>query len=217
MNVLVIDGHPDEGRLLTTLLDIYVASLDPGTTITRIAVRDLHFDPNLRAGYNADQPWEPDLQEVAHALGACDHLVTAFPLWWGSEPAMLKGLLDRICLPGVTFSYHRDDPFWDRHMVGRSADVLVTMDTPPWYSRLVYGDAVMRRWRSQVLGFCGFHPVRLFRFGPTKRGAAQKNMNGWKRRLGRAASTAGQLRRPAKTNPILDRSRFVQAIQNRKS
>jgi putative NADPH-quinone reductase len=198
MRVLILDGHPDEGRLLTELLDGYSAALPASAEIRRINVRDLRFDPCLTRGYKTDQPWEPDLQKVAEAITACDHLVVGFPLWWGGEPAMLKGLLDRVILPGFAFNYHRDDPFWDRLMKGRSADLIITMDTPPWYLRLVYGDPVVRRWRSQVLGFCGFKPLRVYRIGATKRGRAERRIGGWRKRLARAAASAQNLRRGVK-------------------
>jgi len=162
LNVLVLDGHPDEHRLVSSLLDHYAASLQPGSTVRRIAVRDLAFDPNLRRGYSADQAWEPDLERVGVAISECDHLVVGFPLWWGGEPGLLKGLLDRLILPGFAFRYHADDPFWDSLLAGRSADVVVTMDTPPWYLRAIYGDPVSRRWRRQVL-------VRLAGSGDTVR------------------------------------------------
>jgi len=204
MNVLVLDGHPDEGRLVSHLLDCYVAALPPGTSVDRIAVRELSFDPNLKAGYARDQPWEPDLQRVGEAIALCDHLVIGFPLWWGGEPAMLKGLMDRVLLPGFAFSYRRGNTFWDRLLKGRSADVIAVMDTPPWYLRLVYGDAVMRRWRRQILGFCGIAPVRLLRFGPTRRGAAKKNIEAWNKRLRRAASTAADLKRGQRSVVDLD-------------
>jgi len=90
----------------------------------------------------------------------------------------LKGLLDRVILPGFAFRYHKKGVFWDRLLAGRSADVVVTMDTPPWYLRAVYGDPVGRRWRRQVLGFCGFNPIRVFRFGPTRQGQAKKRIEG---------------------------------------
>lgn len=180
---------------MSSLLDAYAAALPAVVQTTRIAVRDLAFDPNLRAGYSADQPWEPDLQDLAAALDACDHLVVAFPLWWGAEPAQLKGLLDRLLLPGWAFRYHKGDPMWDRLLAGRSADLIVTMDTPPWYLRLAYGDAVIKRWSRQVLGFVGFKPVRVFRFGPTRRGGAAKALPGWTRALEHAAASAAGLRR----------------------
>lgn len=197
MQVLVLDGHPDAGRLVTHLLDRYEAALE-GARVDRIALRELAFAPNLNRGYAVDQPWEPDLARLAGLITACDHLVIAFPLWWGGEPALVKGLIDRLLLPGFAFRYHRDDPFWDRLLAGRSADIILTMDTPPWYLRLVYGDPVGRRWRRQILGFCGFHPIRILRLGPTRRGGTAKRLGAWESRIVGLARSVGGLRRRRK-------------------
>lgn len=179
MNVLLLDGHPDDGRLTSSLLDFYEAAILANATVTRIAVRDLSFTPNLKHGYAKRTDWEPDIHRVAEALDACDHLVVAFPMWWGSEPAELKGLLDRVLLPGFAFAYHDDDPWWDRLLAGRSADVIVTMDTPPLFLRFAYGNALVRRWKGQVLGFVGFKPVRFLACGPIKGGGIKKNIGKW--------------------------------------
>jgi NAD(P)H dehydrogenase (quinone) len=216
LKMLVVDGHPDEGRLITHLLNHYAESLGEHALVERLAVRDLVFDPNLRKGYGAEQEWEPDLKRVAEAIDACDHLVVGFPLWWGGEPALLKGLLDRILLPGYAFRYHRDNPFWDRLLVGRSADVVVTMDTPPWYLRAVYGDPIARRWRRQELGFCGFSPIRVLRLGPTRRGGAAKRLQSWQAEIERAAKSAASLKRGAK-GVMSGRVSFTEAVTERQS
>ncbi|MDO5704082.1 MAG: NAD(P)H-dependent oxidoreductase, partial [Paracoccus sp. (in: a-proteobacteria)] len=153
--VLLIDGHPDAGRLSAHLLDGYQAALPTGAEVRRIALRDLDFDPVLRRGYAAPQPLEPDLEQAAGALDWCSHLALAFPLWWGAEPSLLTGFWDRVLLPGRAFRYHEKDPWWDRLMAGRAADVIVTMDTPPLYLRLAYFDPIGWRYRRQVLGFVG--------------------------------------------------------------
>ena len=217
MNVLIIDGHPDEGRLLGHLLDHYESALTGPIAVTRFAVRDLSFDPVLRRGYAADQRWEPDIQQLAEALDACDHLVIGFPLWWGAEPAAMKGLFDRLLLPGVAFRYHRDDLFWDRLLAGRSADIVITMDTPPWYLRFIYGNPVIRRLKHQVLGFCGFEPLRFFAFGVTRRGGTARNLDRWLREMRRAAASVGSLRRADKQSMMIGRHRFAEAIRERQS
>jgi NAD(P)H dehydrogenase (quinone) len=183
----------------------------------RINLRDLSFEPNLRSGYAADQSWEADLRRVGDAISACDHLVVGFPLWWGAEPALVKGLVDRVLLPGFAFNYRRESVWWDRLLAGRSADVIATMDTPPWFLRLVYGDPVMRRWRSQILGFCGVKPIRQYRFGPTRRGEARNRVAKWERELVRAAATVGGLRRGKKMNLTRDHESFQKAADNRMS
>lgn len=216
MRVLILDGHPDGGRLVSHLLDHYADSRGAGQ-VERVAVRDLAFDPNMSRGYAVAQEWEPDLARLAASLDACDHLVVAFPLWWGAEPMQLKGLIDRLLLPGFAFRYHRDDPFWDRRLSGRSADVIVTMDTPPWYLRLVYGDPVGRRWRRQILGFCGFRPVRILRLGATRRGGAARHIGEWEGRVAKLARTADRLRRSHKCPALADRTPLADALTERAS
>ena len=217
MRVLILDGHPDSGRLITHLLDHYAASMGDDAIIDRLAVRDLAFDTNLRRGYGEDQSWEPDLERVAASIDACDHLVVGFPLWWGGEPTVLKGLIDRILLPGFAFRYRRDNPFWDRLLVGRSADVVITMDTPPLYLRAIYGDPVSRRWRHQVLGFCGFNPIRVLRLGPTRRGGAIKRLPAWRAEIERAARSAAASKRGRKHSVLGGRGDFADAIVERRS
>lgn len=196
MRCLLIDAHPDADRLAAHLLDSYAAALPPDTEVERLAIRDLDFDPDLPRGYAEIPPLEPDLARALAAIEGCDHLVLAFPLWWGAEPARLKGFWDRILLPKRAFRYHQTDPWWDRLLKGRSADVIVTMDTPPLYLRLVWFDPLGWRYRRQVLGFVGFAPLRLLYFGPVRRGGAERHLPRWRERLARAARSAPGLRRP---------------------
>ncbi len=217
LNILVLDAHPDKGRLTHHLLDFYCGHLPASAKINTIAIRDLKFDPVLHHGYSKFQPWEDDLQKVADAIQACDHLVIAFPMWWGSEPAPLKGLLDRILLPGFAFTYRSNSVMWDKLLSGRSADLIITMDTPPWYLRSVFGDPIGKKWRKQILGFCGFQPVRLFRCGMTRRGYAKKNMESWKEELKMAAQTVTQLGHGSKTMTKFTQNSFERQISDRKS
>ncbi|MBO6945887.1 NAD(P)H-dependent oxidoreductase [Altererythrobacter sp.] len=189
MNVLLLDGHPDQGRFASHLLDLYEKALPSHCSVERIAARDLMFTPILRHGYARRTNLEPDLLDLAAKLDRCDHLVIAFPMWWGAEPAEIKGLIDRLFLPGFTFAYHADDPWWDRLMEGRSADVIATMDTPPLFLRFAYGNAIVQRWKKQVLGFCGFKPVRFFSCGPIKQGGWEKGLPKWEQKIARMAQS----------------------------
>ncbi|MBU3029868.1 NAD(P)H-dependent oxidoreductase [Paracoccus marinaquae] len=198
MRALLIDGHSDGDRLSSHLLDVYQNALPAGTGIRRLAIRDMQFDPDLPRGYEDIPPLEPDLAAALDEIEACDHLVLAFPLWWGAEPARMKGFWDRILLPRRAFRYHAKDLWWDRLLKGRSADLLVTMDTPPFYLRLAYFDPVGWRYRRQVLGFVGFRPIRRGYFGMVRRGGAEKSLPRWRARIERMARTAGGLRRGGK-------------------
>ena len=204
MKVLLLDAHPDAGRYASHLLQVYRDALPEAAEVTLVALRDLAFDPNLAHGYARRTAWEPDLQRLAEALDACDHLAIAFPMWWGAEPAILKGLLDRLFLPGFTFAYHDNDSFWDRYMAGRSADVIITMDTPPLFLWLAYGNAIIHRWKKQILGFAGFKPVRILPLGQVKFGGAEKHAAKWEGKVRKLAQTIRQAE-PAKKELRLER------------
>ncbi|MBV0892751.1 NAD(P)H-dependent oxidoreductase [Paracoccus sp. Z118] len=195
MRVLILDGHPDGDRLTQALLDVYESGLPEETEIARIAVRDLDFDPNLRRGYETIQEWEPDLHLIWQAMLAADHIVLGFPLWWGAEPARLKGLWDRLLLPAKAFSVDEGALLPEPMLAGRSVDLVVTMDTPPLLYRLVMRDPLGARMGWQVLGYCGLDPIRRIYLGRVREGAAGRNMPRWRRRLADAAATAPRLRR----------------------
>ena len=171
MKIFALDAHPGAEGFSKQLLAAYLdgASSAGGADIETMALRDMDFDPVLHEGYRERQEWEPDLARAMAALTACEHFVLAFPMWWGSEPALLKGFFDRALLPGVAFKYHDNDPMWDRLLAGRSATALITGDTPGWFLRLQYGQPIIRQMKGQVLGFCGFKPARVHYFAPIRK------------------------------------------------
>ena len=199
MKILLLDAHPDRERFASYLLDIYRQALPEDAEVELVAMRDIAFDPVLRHGYRRRTEWEPGLHDLAAKLDTCDHLVIAFPMWWGSEPAELKGLLDRLLLPGFAFAYRDNSSLWDKYLTGRSADVIATMDTPPLFLRLLYGNALVTRWKRQVLGFCGFKPVRVLACGPIKHGGWEKGLPRWRRKIEHFARSISPARTDTKT------------------
>lgn len=125
MKIFALDAHPGAEGFSKELLAAYLDGAE-GADIEVMSLRDMDFDPVLHEGYRRRQEWEPDIQRAMDALIACEHFVLAFPMWWGAQPALLKGFLDRAFLPGVAFKYHDNDPMWDRLLAGRSSPA-----TPP--------------------------------------------------------------------------------------
>ncbi len=181
MKLVAIDGHPGQNGTSTGLLEHYCeGAQSAGWDVQSIVLRDMSFDPILHDGYRQRQAWEPDLEHAMEAIQGCDHLVLAFPMWWGGQPALLKGFFDRTLLPGVAFKYHDNDPFWDRLLAGRSADVIITADTPRFFLRWSYGEPIVKQIKKQVLGFCGFKPVRVHYYAPIRK-QKQKRIERWQR------------------------------------
>jgi putative NADPH-quinone reductase len=128
----------------------------------------LKFDPILHIGYKAQTELEPDLIQVQQDISAADHLVFVYPNWWGTYPALLKGFFDRVLIPGFAFKYHTNNPFWDKLLTGKTARLLVTMDTPPWYYNLGFGKPGHNSMKNCILGFCGVKPVKISVFSPIR-------------------------------------------------
>ena len=173
--VLVILGHPDRDSFCGALADAYSeAAIAAGDAVRRINLGELQFDPVLWQGYRQVQPLEPDLQQAQADILWANHLVFVYPNWWGTMPALLKGFIDRTFLPGFAFKYHRDDPFWDRLLAGRSAQLLVTMDTPNWYYRWFFKMPGHEQMRRTILEFCGVKPVRIKVFSPVRQATPEQ-------------------------------------------
>lgn len=168
-NILIILGHPDSASFSAALADAYLESaLAAGHNARLIRLGDLDFDPVLRHGYQQRQELEPGLVDIRDAISAAQHLVFVYPIWWGGMPALLKGMFDRVFLPGYAFRYREGSQFWDRLLSGRSAHALVCMDTPPWYFRLVYRMPGHNQMKRTILEFCGIKPVKISSFGPVR-------------------------------------------------
>lgn len=167
--ILVILGHPAPQSFCRALADSYAAGARAaGNEVQLIALGDLLFDPVLHHGYGAIQPLEPDLVAAQGALAWAKHIVFVYPLWWGAMPALLKGFIDRVFLPGFAFKYREGSPRCDRLLSGRSAHLLVTMDTPPWYFRWIYRMPGHNQMKRTILEFSGIAPVKVSSFGPIK-------------------------------------------------
>ncbi|MCF4166515.1 NAD(P)H-dependent oxidoreductase [Zavarzinia compransoris] len=167
--ILIVLGHPSGGSFCAAAASRYAeGAASAGAEIRQLRLGEIAFDPILREGYRSRQPLEPDLEDARAAVTWAEHVVFVYPIWWGSVPALLKGFLDRVFLPGFAFAYREGRPLPDRLLKGRSGRLIVTMDTPGWFNWLVYGAPGHRMMTQTVLKFCGIGPVRRSVFAPVR-------------------------------------------------
>ncbi|MGV3662278.1 MAG: NAD(P)H-dependent oxidoreductase [Prosthecobacter sp.] len=168
-HVLVIDAHPRGDSYCHALAGAVVEGAEASLHEVRLlALRDLHFDPHY-----TEQELEPCLARCQESLCWAEHIVLVYPVWWGTMPALLKGWLDRVLLPGFAFA-DREDGGWDGLLNGRSATLVVTMDTPLWVFRWILRAPSLQALRAATLGFCGISPVRTLLFSPVKTSTPQQ-------------------------------------------
>lgn len=187
--ILLILGTPKRHGLCHALAEAYSqGARSRGHVVRQLKLGEMQFDPVLRDGYEHSQSLEPDLLEAQRLIHWAEHLVLVYPVWWGGVPALLKGFFDRALLPGFAFKYRNSSQHWDKLLSGRSADLLVTMDTPPWYFRWIYGAPAHRQVVRTILGFCGIRTRRLSEFAPVRQSSEQQRQN-WLRKAEHLGTT----------------------------
>ncbi len=168
-NILIINGHPDKESLCRALAERYKTGADSsGAYCKLINLSELEFSPILKYGYRKRTDLEPDLQKMQKLILDSNHLVFVYPNWWGTYPALLKGFIDRVFLPGFAFEYNVNSKIPKKLLKGKTARLIVTTDTPSWYYSLIYGKPGHNSMKKSILGFCGVKPVKISTFGSVK-------------------------------------------------
>ena len=168
-NILVINGHPNPESLNHALAEAYIKGAKlSGAKVEYIILSELNFNPNLRYGYQQRTELEPDLHAAWEKIKWADHLVWIHPVWWGGLPAIMKGFIDRLFLPGMAFRYRENSVWWDKLLTGKTGHIITTMDQPGWYYYLVFGQPSINQLKKSTLEFCGINPVKVSRFGIIK-------------------------------------------------
>jgi len=168
-NILIVNGHPDKNSFCHELAKRYLIGAEKsGAHCKLVNLIDLSFNPILKYGYNKKRELEPDLVQMQSEIKNAEHLVFVYPNWWGTYPALLKGFIDRVFLPKFAFKYQEKSPFPEKLLNGKSARLIVTMDTPKWYYSLIYRSPGLNSMKKGILEFCGIKPVRITAFGPIK-------------------------------------------------
>ena len=173
--ILVINGHPDKESYCFSLAESYKegATLS-GANCKLVNLIDLDFNPNLEHGYNEQMELEPDLKAIQQDIMDAQHIVFVYPNWWGTYPALLKGFIDRVFLPGFAFKYSDDSPFCDKLLKGKTARLIVTMDAPKWYYFLIYKSPGHNSMKTAILGFCGISSVKITSFSGIRSSTPEK-------------------------------------------
>lgn len=166
--ILLILGHPSENSFCNALLEAYKKGAENAGAICKtIYISRLRFNVNLADGYKPGETpqLEEDLLAAQQHITWADHVVMAYPNWWGFMPAITKGFIDRIFLPGFAFKHHSGKLFPQKLLSGKSLRLLVTMDTPKWWFYLIYRASQYQILKDIVFGYVGFDPIRFSTFG----------------------------------------------------
>lgn len=169
MNILIINGHPDKESYNYALAASYKkGAVAASAKVKEINIAELNFNPNLAFGYRKRTTLEPDLLAAQESIKWADHIVWIYPVWWGGVPAIMKGFLDRVLLPGFAFKKREGSVWWDKFLTGKTSRIICTMDQPTWYYRWVNGQPSHTAMKKLCLNFVGIKKVRITAIGPLR-------------------------------------------------
>ena len=168
-NILIINGHPNKDSFCFALAENYKKGAKlSGVECKLVHLIDLKFNPILTFGYKTVAALEPDLVKIQQDILWANHLVFVYPNWWSTYPALLKGFFDRVFIPGFAFKYQEKSPKPAQLLYGKTARLIVTMDSPKWYYCLINKSPGHNSMKSGILGFCGIKPIKISSFGIIK-------------------------------------------------
>jgi len=180
--ILLILAHPDKNSLNGELFNFYSQSAkEHDFKVRELLLGDLNFNLNLKKGYKEIQELEDDLRLAQESILWADHLVFIFPIWWYSFPAILKGFIDRVFLPGFAFKYENKFSV-KKLLAGKTADIICTSGAPSIYYLLIKLNNGANNLKS-ILNFCGVKLENKIIFGGIFKDLSEKRLNAFKKNI----------------------------------
>jgi NAD(P)H dehydrogenase (quinone) len=183
MNVLIVYAHPEPKSFNAALRDLAKSTLEAKGHVVRIS--DLYaqdFEARVTRGAfrSAKDPdmlniigeqahaWKTDgfaaeIKAEIDAIAWADFVIVQCPIWWFGPPAIVKGWMDRVFVPG--FTYGRGKWFETGGLAGKRAMLSVTVDASlaAYSARGRYGDLDAMLWPANLsLRFVGFDVLKPF-------------------------------------------------------
>jgi putative NADPH-quinone reductase len=166
MRIAVILAHPNPDSFAHELARRAEAGLRVGGHDVELI--DLHaigfraaMSSEERMAYHGESPvLDPIVRGQVNLVRSVDALVFVYPTWWSGLPAILKGWLERVMVPGVGFRFDersgkvRPGLGNVRHLIGIS-----TYGSPRWYVNAVNDNGRRTLLRALRLS-CGWRTSR---------------------------------------------------------
>jgi putative NADPH-quinone reductase len=115
MRVVVVVAHPNPASFTQAIAAAATAALErSGHEVTVLDLAGDGFRAAMsaeeRVAYHGDEPVvDPMVAEHVRLVRHAEALVFVYPTWWSSVPAVLKGWLERVMVPGVGFAFNDRD------------------------------------------------------------------------------------------------------------
>ncbi|MBO6673589.1 MAG: NAD(P)H-dependent oxidoreductase [Rhizobiales bacterium] len=144
MKALIVYCHPSATSFNHSVLETVTDELTQAGAETRVI--DLYaerFQPSLTledwTDYEDTSCNTDRIGPHVESLQWCNALIFVYPTWWFGQPAMLKGWLDRVLVPGVAFTMPCEDNKRFGHTLKhiKHLGVFTTCGASFWLTKLI--------------------------------------------------------------------------------
>ncbi len=162
MKALVVTAHPCADSFSHAAADRAVAGLQAaGHQVDTIDLSASGFTAAMsldeRVAYDTDDPiLDPQVAEHVALVQAAGIIVVVYPTWWSGLPAILKGWLERVLVPGVGFRFDEATGKVRPGLTHIKRIVGVSTYGSPWYAVKLVNDNGRRIITRALRMSCGF-------------------------------------------------------------
>ncbi len=160
MTISVILAHPDAESFNHAIAKTAINVLKRNGH--KIFYHDLYtekFDPILpKEEIPRNGIVDKEILKYCEELVQSDGIIIIHPNWWGQPPAILKGWIDRVLRPGITYEFlenDKGDGVPNGLLKCRAAIVFNTSNTVTQRELEVFGDPLERIWKDCIFDLCG--------------------------------------------------------------
>ncbi len=139
------------------LLDLYADGFDP-------AVREADL-----ALYSAGRTNDALAQKYMEILARTREIIYIYPVWWGTEPAIVKGFHDKVLLKDFAWSYSYDGSLLPKLKIEKTT-IFSTSDAPGEFFAAYFNDYLP----SHIFAAVGMNNVSWHNLGNIVRASASE-------------------------------------------
>ncbi|MDH6265311.1 NAD(P)H dehydrogenase (quinone) [Rhizobium sp. SG_E_25_P2] len=160
MRFLVVLAHPLKESFAAGVAATVREGLESkGHSVDFLDLYQEDFDPRLtaaeRGSYFSGAYDTSAVSPYVARIKAADGLILVFPQWWFNLPAILKGFIDRVFVPGVAFE---NDAAGGR-IIPTLTNIryfwcFTTTGSPWWIVHFYMGNPLKRQLKRGVAYFC---------------------------------------------------------------
>lgn len=155
--LLIINANPNEKSFCESIANRYKEkSKTDYERVELFEIKTLNNDNKLTID-------EATIKRFQNLLIIADELVIITPNWWSGIPAIFKYLLEVSLTYDFAFTYKNNLP--KGLLTIKKAKIIITQDSPSWYTKCFLGDPLYRMLKKGVLQFCGIKKIDKIVFG----------------------------------------------------